>query len=176
MTPARVVAGAAAIATALLLQASVIAPAVGHVPISLPAVLVAAIALVDGPATGIAFGFACGLAADLGSPHPAGVLALCWLGVGLAAGLFADRCRLLRDAAAVAVICGLAGAVATVLLTVVHAGSQVGGAVTAFLPSLLGDLVLALLVVPVARRMLRSHRLRRPQPVARELLGAGRRG
>jgi rod shape-determining protein MreD len=176
MTPARVVAAAAAIASALLLQASVIAPAAGHVPVSLPAVLVAAIALVDGPATGIAFGFACGLAADLGSTHPAGVLALCWLAVGLAAGLFADRYHLLRDAAAVAVICAFAGAVGTVLLTVVHAGTQLGGAVTAFLPSLLGDVVLALLVVPVVRRMLRSHRLRRPHPVARELVAAARHG
>ena len=31
----------------------------------------------------MSFGFAAGLVADLGSAHPAGVLALCWLGVGV---------------------------------------------------------------------------------------------
>ena len=180
MTPARVAAATAGIATALLLQASVLAPAAGHVPISLPAVLVAVVALIDGPATGISFGFACGLAADLGSSHPAGILALCWLGVGLAAGLFADRFHLLRDTAAVAVICAVAGAVTTVvtamLTTPLHTGSQLGGVVTAVLPTLLGDAVLALLLLPLVRRMLRSHRLRRPHPVTQDLLVAARRG
>lgn len=176
MTPARVVAAAAAIGTALLLQATVIGPAAGSVPISLPAVLVAVIALVDGPATGIAFGFACGLVADLGSTHPAGVLALCWLAVGLAAGTFAERYSTLRDAGAVAVICTLAGALTTLVLTVLHSGAGARAAVTSIPACLLGDLVIALVLVPLVRRMLRSARLRAPRPIPRELLTAGRHG
>jgi cell shape-determining protein MreD len=176
VTPARLVAAAAAIATALLLQATVIGPAAGAVPISLPAVLVAAIALVNGPATGIAFGFACGLVADLGSTHPAGVLALCWLGIGLAAGTFAERHSTMRDAAAVAVICTLAGAATSLVLTVMHDGPGARAAVTAAPACALGDLAIALVLVPLVRRMLRTDRLRPPRPVARELLTADRRG
>ena len=106
MTRARVAAALAAILTALLLQATVIAPATVPWPVSLPAVLVAAVALVDGPATGMSFGFAAGLIADLGSHHPAGVLALCWLGVGPAvrdAGRPAAALR--RDALIAGVAC-----------------------------------------------------------------------
>jgi hypothetical protein len=66
----------AALLTALLLQATLVGPLAMSVPVSLPAVLVAAVALVDGPATGMSFGFTVGLFADLGSSHPAGVLAL----------------------------------------------------------------------------------------------------
>jgi hypothetical protein len=79
MNRARVAAALAALLTALLLQATLIGPVTMPLPVSLPALLVAAIALVDGPGAGLAFGFAIGLIADLGSEHPAGVLALCWL-------------------------------------------------------------------------------------------------
>jgi rod shape-determining protein MreD len=170
MTRARIAAAMAGILTALLLQATLIAPVAAPVPMSLPAVLVAAIALVDGPATGMSFGFAAGLVADLGSQHPAGVLALCWLGVGLACGrLSAARRRLRADALTAGVVCGLAAAVATVLLAVVHTAGSLSDAVTYVVPAMAGDAVLALGVVTLVRRMARSDSLRAPHPVYSEL-------
>ena len=165
MTPARTVAAAAGIVTALLLQGTVLGPALAPFAVSLPAVLVAAVALVDGPATGLAFGFAAGLVADLGSRHPAGILALCWLGVGLVCGTLADRNGLLRDSVTAGVVAGLAGTVAGLLLVLVHDGGTLGQVVHGFLPSLAGDVVLACPVVLLARRMLRTESLRAPQPV-----------
>jgi rod shape-determining protein MreD len=176
MTPARIAAAAAAIGTALLLQATLIGPASGAVPVSLPAVLVACVGLVNGPATGISLGFAAGLVADLGSTHPAGVLALCWLLVGLASGTFADRHNVPRDSAATAVICTGAGVLATALLALTHSGTTVGSAITGLLPCLFGDFLLALLLLPLVRRMLGTDRLRPPRPVARDLLVEARRG
>ncbi|HET6876831.1 MAG TPA: hypothetical protein VFH38_04830 [Jatrophihabitans sp.] len=174
-TPARAAAAAAGIGTALLLQATLVAPVFGTVPVSLPAVVVAAVALVDGPAVGIAFGFAAGLVADLGSDHPAGILALCWLAVGLVAGTFAERRNLRRDAAAVAVICTAAAVAATALLALVH-GATIGSAIRGALPCLLGDLLLAFGIVPLVRRMLRSDRLRPPRPVGLPVAAGGHRG
>jgi cell shape-determining protein MreD len=160
----------------LLLQASVIAPAVVPVPISLPAVLVAAIALVDGPATGMSFGFAAGLVADLGSAHPAGVLALCWLGVGLIAGR-AARPQTLRGAALTAgVVCGVASAAATVLLALVNSAGSVHDAVLYAVPAAAGDAVVAVGVLALVRRMLGSDTLRAPHPVYTELVLDARRG
>jgi rod shape-determining protein MreD len=176
VTPARVAAAAAAIGTSLLLQATLIAPATGNVPVSLPAVLVACVALVDGPATGISLGFTAGLLADLGSSHPAGVLALCWLLVGLVSGTFADRHRLLRDAAASAMICTGAGLLATVLLALGGSGTTAGSVLASLLPCLLADFLLALVLLPVVRRLLRTDRLRPPRPIARDLLAEARRG
>src|SRR5579875_1043228 len=176
MTPARIAAAAAAIGTALLLQATLIAPAAGDVPISLPAVLVACVALVNGPATGISLGFAAGLVADLGSSHPAGILALCWLLVGLVSGTFADRHRLLRDAAACALICTAAGLLGTGLLALTHAGTTAGAALADLVPCAVGDLLIAVVLLPVVRRMLSTDRLRPPRPIARDLLVEARRG
>ena len=122
MTWARSFAALAALLTALLLQATLVGPVAMSVPVSVPAVLVAAAALVNGPATGISFGFTVGLVADLGSSHPAGVLALSWLALGLVCGLAADRRTVLGDAVVAAVFCMVAGVFATLLLTVVHAG------------------------------------------------------
>jgi rod shape-determining protein MreD len=176
MTPARIAAAAASIGTTLLLQATLVAPAAGSVPISLPAVLVACVALVSGPATGISLGFAAGLVADLGSSHPAGILALCWLLVGLVSGTFADRHSLPRDAAASAVICTAAALLATLLLTLTHAGTTAGATLADLLPCALGDLLIALVLLPVVRRMLGSQRLQPPRPIARDLLVEARRG
>lgn len=181
MTRIRVLAAIAAISTALVLQGALIGPFFGPVPVSLPAVLVAAVALRDGPGTGVAFGFATGLVADLASTHPAGVLALCWLGVGLVCGLVAGpaagRRPIRRDAAVAALVCALASLGAALLLTVVHADGT--GPVTGLvwvIPAGLGDALLALAVVPLTRVLLRSERLRPPAPSepVREL--AGRRG
>jgi cell shape-determining protein MreD len=175
MTRARVAAALAAMQTALLLQATLVAPVTAPVPVSLPAVLVAAIALVDGPASGMSFGFAVGLLADLGSPHPAGVLALCWLAVGLFAGMVADRHSLRRDAVAAGAVCGVASALATVLLAVVH-DAAAADAIVQLVPAALGDTVLAFGLVPVVRRMLRSDSLRAPHPGYPDLLAGTRRG
>ncbi|HZY77693.1 MAG TPA: rod shape-determining protein MreD [Jatrophihabitantaceae bacterium] len=177
MTRARAAAGLAAILTALLLQGTVIGPWAGPVPVSLPAVLVAAVALVDGPGSGMAFGFVAGLLADLGSTHPAGVLALCWLGVGLACGLLADRHSVRRDAAAAAIVCALASLAGSVLLAVVHAdGASVGSGLVHVVPAGIADALLALLLVPLARRFLHTDQLRAPRASTDELLLAGRRG
>jgi rod shape-determining protein MreD len=175
MTRSRVAAAAAGIVTALLLQATLVGPVTAPFPVSLPAVLVAAIALVDGPAAGMSFGFAAGLTADLGSHHPAGVLALIWLGVGLLCGTVADRRSLRRDAVTAGLACGLAAAVAALLLVVVRSGGSIRDAVVYAGPAMIGDVVLALAVVAVVRPMLHTDSLRAPRPVYTELaLGSGR--
>jgi len=176
MNRARLVAALAAALTALLLQAVVVAPVTAPWPVSLPAVLVAAVALIDGPATGMSFGFAVGLLADLGSNHPAGVLALCWLGVGLLCGMLADRRGLRRDALTAGVVCALGSFVATLVLAVVHAGSQAMEAITYVVPAAVGDVVLALGVLALTRTMLRTESLRAPHPVHSDVVLAGRRG
>lgn len=176
MTGPRIAAAITALITALLLQATVVGPWAMSVPVSLPAVLVACVALVDGPGTGIAFGFATGLVADLGSTHPAGVLALCWLGVGLVAGLGAGEHPLRRDAAVAAGLACLGSTAAALLLAAVHSGgSTVASAFATAVPALVGDALLALLLVAPVRAFLRSDRLRPPEPLAR-LDVAGRRG
>lgn len=181
MTRVRVLAAIAAIGTVLVLQGALIGPWFGPVPVSLPAVLVAAVALRDGPGVGVAFGFATGLVADLASTHPAGVLALCWLGVGLLCGLAGapgpGGRSVRRDAALAATVCGAATVVTALLLTAVHAdGASLGAGLVHVIPAGLGDALLALALVPVTRMFLRSERLRPPAPSepAREL--AGRRG
>jgi hypothetical protein len=170
MTPVRVAAAAAAILTALLFQATLIGPLTVPVAVSLPAVLVAAVALVDGPATGMSFGFAAGLIADLASSHPAGVLALWWLGVGVVCGsgaTAADGRSIRDDAATAAVVCALAGLGSALLLTAVHApGATAWAAVRDVIPVGLGDALLALPVVPLVRAFLRTNALRAPHPVA----------
>jgi hypothetical protein len=176
MTRARLVAALTGILTALLLQAALVAPVTAPWPVSLPAVLVAAVALVDGPAAGMSFGFACGLLADLGSNHPGGVLALCWLGVGLVCGLVADRRSLRRDALCAGLVCAAGASAATVLLAITNSGADALDALRYALPTAVGDAVLGFLVLGLVRRMLRTDSLRAPHPVLTELVVAGRRG
>lgn len=176
MTRARVAAAMAGIITALLLQATLIGPVTAPVPVCLPAVVVAAVALVDGPATGMSFGFAAGLVADLGSAHAAGILALCWLGVGLVCGMFAQRRTVRRDALWAGIVSGLASSVAALLLVLVHRGGTAADAIVYLLPAIGADVVLALGAVALLRRMLRSERLRAPHPVFTELAVGPHRG
>lgn len=176
MTRARVAAAIAGIITALLLQATLIGPATFPVPVCLPAVLVAAVALVDGPATGMSFGFAAGLVADLGSSHAAGILALCWLGVGLVCGMFAQRRGVPRDALCAGIVCGVASSVAALLLVLVHRGGTAADAVVYLLPAIGADAILALGAVALLRRMLHSDTLRAPHPVFTELALGPHRG
>jgi cell shape-determining protein MreD len=167
LTRARVAAAIAALLTALVLQASLVGPLAGSVPVSLPALLVAAIALVDGPGAGIAFGFAAGMITDLASEHPAGLLALCWLGVGVLCGrLCAPAARIRHDVVIAALVCGLSSVVSTGLLAFVDADGATGADAVRFaLPAVLLDGALALAVVPLVRLFLHSDRLRAPRPV-----------
>jgi cell shape-determining protein MreD len=163
VTGPRVATAAAAAVTALLLQATLVAPAAITAQLSLPAVLVAAVALEAGPGTGMCLGFATGLVADLGSSHAAGLLALCWLGLGIGCGLLADPHRsAIGQMLLAGLACTVAGALVTLGLTVVgEPGGTALGAVRAMPPSLLGNVVLAVLIVPIARRFLRSDLLNR---------------
>jgi cell shape-determining protein MreD len=161
VTGPRIATAVAAVVTALLLQATLVGPAAITAQLSLPAVLVAAVALEAGPGTGMCLGFATGLVADLGSSHAAGLLAVCWLALGIGCGLLADPHRsALGQILLAGPACALAGAVATLGLTVVgEPGGTALGAIRALPPSLLGNLVLAVLVVPIVRRFLRSDLL-----------------
>jgi cell shape-determining protein MreD len=167
VTRARVAAAIAALLSVLVVQAGLVGPLAGAVPASVPALLVAAVALVDGPGAGVAFGFAAGLITDLGSPHPAGVLALCWLGIGLLCGrLRAPNARVRHDVAVAAAVCGLGTVVSTCLLALLGAdGATVADAFRYAVPAVLIDALLALAVVPLVRLFLRTDRLRAPRPV-----------
>ncbi|HEY3736012.1 MAG TPA: hypothetical protein VGL26_01100 [Jatrophihabitans sp.] len=174
----RVIAALTAIVTALLLQGSVVAPLVAPTPVSLPAVLVAAVALVDGPGAGLALGFSAGLVADLTTRHPVGVLALAWLLVGVFCGALAVprvevslgavnptpvRHVLMRDAVIAAVACAASSLGAALLLTALGKdGAMLTPAFAHLLPTLAGDAVLAVPVVVLARMMLRWAHLRAP--------------
>jgi rod shape-determining protein MreD len=164
MTLARVTAAHASVLTALLLQATLVGPVTMSAQLSLPAVLVAAVALNCGAGSGISLGFGAGLVADLGSSHPAGILALCWLAVGVLCGLLADSTRSPRSQVLITgVVCGAAASVATLLLSAVGAaGATAEAAARGLLPAMAGDLLLALIVVPVVRWFLRSATLRAP--------------
>lgn len=174
MKRARLLAAATAALTVLVLQATLIAPVSQPVPVSLPAVLVGAVALVDGAGTGLAFGFVLGLLADLGSNHPAGVLALCWMGVGIACGTVAARHSVPRGALVTGFYCGIATLASGVVLAVVgDGGASVLGAVAGCLPAGAIDGLLALAVVPLARAFLRADSVRKPHPVFTELAMSG---
>jgi hypothetical protein len=173
----RFIAALTAMITALLLQGTLVAPLAVTVPLSLPAVLVAAAALVEGPTTGMALGFSVGLVADLGSSHPAGVLALSWLGLGLVCGLAGDRRTLLGDVVIASVCCTVATLFTGLLLAVVHAGgATVWEALRGTLPAGVGDALLALAVIPLVRTFLRTETLRARRALVPELDLGPRRG
>ena len=174
MTRARVAVAAAGILTTLLLQAVLVGPVVEPWAVSLPLVLVAAVGLVDGPATGLGFGFTAGLVADLGSAHPAGVFALVWMGVGLLSGLVADRQSLRRDAVTAGVLSGIGSSVATLVLALVTDRAGWTDALRDLVPSAVGDVLLAFAVLALVRRMLHADALRKPAAVLIELTGVGR--
>jgi hypothetical protein len=178
----RIAAAAAAIVTALLVQGGLVAPLAGPVPVSLPVVLVAAVALVDGPGAGMALGFSAGLIADLTSRHAAGLLALTWLFVGMICGLLAVpmtargfaglppaplRYVLARGVAIAAVAGAAATCAAQIFLVAVgQDGATFADAAAHLVPSFAGDAVLALIVVPLARVMLTHGHLRSAGPQA----------
>lgn len=166
MTRLRVAAALAAMLTVLLLQATLVTPLTLPAAASLPAVLVAAVALAEGPAAGMSFGFALGLITDLGSRHPAGVLALCWLSLGLAAGWVSARRSVRVDAVLAAVLCTIAALASSVFLIAVHAdGVTFAETVRTLVPTALVDAFLALPVVAVTRAALRNDVLAPAHPV-----------
>ena len=150
--------------TAFALQAGVVSAVTLPVPISLPALLVAAVALTDGAGAGIAYGFGAGLVADLGSGHPAGILAITWMVIGMLCGLAADRASLRRDVLIATGVCTVGAALATLALAVLgYEGAGVGAVLRYTLPTFLGDAVLAAVVVPVVRRFLHADALQAPR-------------
>jgi rod shape-determining protein MreD len=159
---ARVCAAVAVALTALLLQMTLVGPLAPWAPASLPAVVVAAVAITAGPGSGIALGFSLGLLADLGSHHPVGVLALTWLALGALIGRYADPRRARTSALALAAVgAALAGLAATVLLALLDAGALRAPSLPGQLvAALLVDAALLVLVLPAARAIL--GRLRAP--------------
>lgn len=166
----RTVAALAAILTVSVLQAALVAPVAMSLPVSLPAVLVAAVALVDGAAAGMAFGFTAGLVADLGSSHPAGVLALVWTCLGVVCGMASTRRSVREDVLTAATGAALAGAGATVLLALVHSGGVSGwSAIRDVVPCWLVAGAFACAVVPLTRSVLNNPALRAHHPVLNEV-------
>ncbi|MHA3704669.1 rod shape-determining protein MreD [Jatrophihabitans sp. YIM 134969] len=167
MTGTRVAAAIAAVLTALLLQATVVGPLTMPAAVSLPALLVTIVALRSGPSTGMTFGFVTGFVADLASDHPAGVLALVWTLLGVAAGLVrrgsTDAWR--RTSVVAAVLATLASVAAGVLLTVFGEPGAATLAVQWAPVTLLVQLVLAGLLSPVVTAFLHARALR-PRRVA----------
>lgn len=179
MTRLRVLTALAAMLTALLVQATVVAPAAYPWSVSLPALVVAAIGLWDGPGAGMSFGFAAGLLADLASRHPAGLLALVWMAVGMLGGVLAERRGVVRDALVCGAVCTAAGTLTSLVLIVVDGGGSVPAVVTQLGPTALVSVVLALAIVPLVRAVLRSEALRSRRPLggdlaANDVIGAGR--
>lgn len=139
--------------TAITLQTTALSllPSPGGGRPDLVIVLVVCVALVDGPNTGVAFGFAAGLALDLLSQHPLGVLALVLAVVGYVVGSGRDR---LGDSFWVPVlITGCAAAVTPIavgaLLALVGDPRAGAASLVASLPSsVLYDVALAAFVSP----------------------------
>ena len=92
MTSSRVFFAGLAVVTALLLQTSVVTrlPLPGGGP-ELVLLVVVALALAQGPATGLAVGFGAGLLADSLSDHPLGLLALAFCLAGYLVGVARDE-------------------------------------------------------------------------------------
>lgn len=169
MIGSRIALSIASVLTLLLLQASVVGPLVFPVPASLPVVVVAIVGIYAGPGGAMPLGFALGLLADLGSDHPAGVLALAWMTAGLLGGRFGglvtQRARGVRPVAVMAGMIGTAVTVgATCLLALVgtHADS-LWLAVRDLVPLALIEPVLALLAVHMVRALLRWQGVRSPR-------------
>ena len=163
----RLIAAAAAVISVLILQAMVIAPVAAPLLVSLPAVLVATIGLEAGVSAGLSVGFSAGLLADLGSSHPAGVLAIVWLLLGVGCGLVATpRRRLLTRVTVVGVATGVATLLAGLVLALFSGPSiPIPNVLATAVPTLLIDVAIALLVVPATRAVVGTLRVRAPSAV-----------
>lgn len=139
--------------TAITLQSTALSllPAPGGGRPDLVIVLVVCVALVDGPNTGVVFGFTAGLALDLLSQHPLGVLALVLAVFGYVVGSGRDRLGsswwvpvVLTGCAAVATPI----AVGALLALVGDPRAGAAGLVASLPSSVLYDVALAALVSP----------------------------
>jgi rod shape-determining protein MreD len=171
-TVSRIAMAAASVITVLLLQATLIGPLTFPVPVSLPVLVVVVVGIHAGPGVGLGLGFATGLLADLGSDHPAGVLALCWMAsgsvAGIVGGLATERGYATRGVAGMAAVLGAASSWLVAMMLAIL-GSHAASAWLAFrdvIPVGLVEALLGLIVVPVVRAMLRSQGIRTPRPVA----------
>jgi cell shape-determining protein MreD len=181
VTASRIALAAAGVITALLVQATLIGPLTFPVPVSLPALLVIVVGIYAGPGIGMGLGFTTGLLADLGSDHPAGVQALCWLSAGLVAGMLGglatQRGYGTRGVAGLAALLGAAtSGVLGLLLAIL--GSHAATALLAvryLIPVGLTEALLGLLVVPLVRTLLQAQGIRSPRPVGR-LIGTAPHG
>jgi rod shape-determining protein MreD len=116
----RAVLGVLLVVGAVVLQATVVArlPLPGSPP-DLVLVLVVAVALVEGPRSGMLTGFGAGLLADLTVDHELGRLALAYVLVGFLAGLLED------EAGSRLLVPLLVGGAAAALAVVVFAGEGI---------------------------------------------------
>jgi rod shape-determining protein MreD len=172
MIAARVVLAGAGVVVALLVQAMVVGPLALAVAVSVPAVLVAAVAVQAGPGAGMSLGFCAGLLADLGSDHPAGVLAFGWLLLGVGAGRLTESRRLPAQAVLVGSAAALVStAVALALSAAGRSGSSLGDVLRGAPYTFAGDAALAVPVVVLTAWCLRT---RAPHPVRRPARGRAR--
>ncbi len=160
--PARLLVAALTIVVALALQTTVFSrlPLPGGTP-SLLLVLVVACALVGGVPWGVGMGFTTGLAADLLSNHPAGLLALVFLLVGWVVGLVeADGTHLvLRGIVAVALSAVGSFALYVGLLALIGPDRVQWASQLADLPTtVLYDVILTPVVVPLVAMVERRLR------------------
>jgi hypothetical protein len=168
----RVAAAIASVLTLLLVQATLVGPLTFPVPVSLPALMVIVVGIYAGPGIGLGLGFGIGLLADLGSDHPAGVLALCWMAAGCFAGvvggLAIERGYQTRGVAGLAAVTAAATswAVGMLLAILGSHGATVALAFRDLIPVGLVDALLGLIAVPVVRALLRSQGVHSPRPVA----------
>ena len=161
--PAAFVIGAATIVVALALQTTIFSrlPLPGNAP-NLLLVLVVAVALAGGVPAGVGMGFATGLAADLISDHPLGLLAFVFLVVGLVVGSIEAPSE--RSVFWPVVIVAAAAVLSFLLYLVIYAligrhgiawGSQLRG-----LPeAVVYDVMLTPFVVPVVAAVVRRLRV-----------------
>jgi len=156
MTTRRVLLGAAAVLTALLLQGAVLS----RLPLraDLVLVVVIAFALAEGATSGAVTGFVAGLLVDVGTDHALGRVALAYALAGHVAGLVPvrpDRPRLLPLAvtAVAAATAVTAYAVQGVLLADPRVTLAAWGRATT--ATVVGCVVLAVLVVPLVAVLVR---------------------
>jgi rod shape-determining protein MreD len=160
--PYRLLVAAESIVAALVLQTTILSrlPLPGGTP-SLLLVFVVACALVGGVPAGVGVGFTTGLAADLISNHPVGLLALIFLLVGWLVGLIeTDGTHLLlRAIVAVAVSAVGSFALYVALLALIGSDRVQWSSQLADLPTtVLYDVVLTPLVVPLVAAVERRLR------------------
>lgn len=165
-----VVIGAVLILVATLLQVAVVVDfgVVGGRP-DIVVIVVIAIALVRGPVAGALAGFAAGFLVDTLGLGLVGISSLVLVGVGYLVGVWGERMAgraTLRPLAAVAGASMLADLASLAIAVLLGAGSTIEtGMISAAVIGAMLNVLLAIAVFPLVRRVLRPRR-RRPEPTA----------